>query len=65
MVQSISYLSHQCIALHNGKQNNESNIKQLLLLRAEDDEVLQKWIEKTYDKYMARMLRIKYYKSCL
>ena len=26
---------------------------QLLLLRAEDDEVLRKWIEKSYDKHMS------------
>ena len=42
IVQSISYLSCQGIALHDGKQDEESNFKQLLLLRVEDDEVLRK-----------------------
>ena len=40
IVQSISYLSHQGIALRKGTQYEESNFKQLLLLRAEDTEVL-------------------------
>ena len=39
------------MALHKEKQDKESNFKQLLL-RAENDEVLQKWIEKSYDKHM-------------
>ena len=41
------------IALRKGKQGEESNFKQLLLLRAEDDEMLRKWIEKSYDKHMS------------
>ena len=43
IVQRISYLARQGIA--KDKQEEQSNFKQLLLLRAEDDEVLQKWIE--------------------
>ena len=39
-------------ALRKGKQDEESNFKQFLLLRAEDNEVLRKWIEKSYDKNM-------------
>ena len=50
IVQSISYLSHQGIALLKGKQDEESSFKQILLLRAEDDEVLRKWIKMFYDK---------------
>ena len=46
-------LSHQGIALCKGKQDEESNFKKLLLLWAEDDEVLRKWIEKSYDKHMS------------
>ena len=42
IVQSISYLSCQGIGLHKGKQDEESNFMQLLLLRAKDNEVLQK-----------------------
>ena len=53
IVQSISYLFRQGIALRKGKQDEESNFKQLLLLRDEDDEVLQKLIEKSYDKHMS------------
>ena len=47
IVLSISYLSHQGITLRKGKKDKESNFKQLLFLRAEDDddEVLRKWIE--------------------
>ena len=30
----------------------ESNFKQLLLLQAEDDEVIQKWNEKSYGKHI-------------
>ena len=33
--------------------NEESNFKQVLLLRAEDDQVLRKWIEKSYDKHVS------------
>ena len=46
---------HSCqgIALHKGKQDKESNFKQLLLLLAEDDEVLRKWIGKYFDKHMS------------
>ena len=47
IVQSISYFSRQGIAIRKGKQVEESNFKQLCLLQAEDDEVLQKWIEKS------------------
>ena len=36
-----------------GKQDGKSNFNQLPLLWAEDDEVLRKWIEKSYDKYMS------------
>ena len=53
IVQCISYLFRQGIALHKGKQDEESNFKQLLLLRAGDNEVFQKWIEKSYDKHMS------------
>ena len=53
IVQSISYLSRQGIALHKGKQDKESNFKLLILLRADDDEVLRKLIEKSYDKHMS------------
>ena len=52
IVQSIAYHSCQGIALHKGKQGKESNFKYLLLLQAEDYEVLQKWIEKSYDEHM-------------
>ena len=52
-VQSIFYLSHQGIALHKGMQDEESHFKQLLLLRVEYDEVLKKWIEKSYDKHVS------------
>ena len=41
IVQSISYFSCQGIPLRKGKQDEESNFKQVLLLQAEDDEVLQ------------------------
>ena len=51
IVQSISYLFRQDIALRKSKQNKESNFKQLLLLQAEDDKVLRMWIEKCYDKH--------------
>ena len=51
IVQSISYRSHQGIALCKVKQDKESNFKQLLL-QAEDNEVLRKWIKKSYDKQM-------------
>ena len=51
-IQSISYLSFQGIALRKAKLDEESNFKQLLL-RAEDYEVLRKWIEKSYDKHMS------------
>ena len=51
-VQSISYLSCQSIALRKGKHDEESNFKELLLSQAEDDEVLRKWIEKSYDTHM-------------
>ena len=47
MIQSISYLSRQGIALCKEKQDEESSFKQHLL-RAEDDELLQKWIKKSY-----------------
>ena len=47
------YPSRQGIALHKGKQD-ESNFKQLLVLQAEDNEVLQKWIEKSYDKHVSQ-----------
>ena len=53
IVQSISYLFRQGIALRKGKQDKESNFKQLLLLQAEDDEVLRKWIKKFYDKHVS------------
>ena len=43
-VQNITYLSHQGIALHKGKQDEDSNFKQLLLLQAEY-EVLRKLID--------------------
>ena len=52
IVQSISYLLLQGIALRKGKQDEESNFKQLLLC-ADDDEVLWKYIEKSYDKHMS------------
>ena len=51
IVQSISYLARQGIAFRKGKQEEESNFKQLLLLQAENDAVLQKWIGKSYDKH--------------
>ena len=47
IVQSVSYLSRQGIDLSKDKQDEESNFKQILLLRAEDDDVLQKWNEKS------------------
>lgn len=53
IVQNISFLACQGIALRKGKQEEESNFKQLLLLRAEDDEILQKWMEKSYDKHFS------------
>ena len=53
IVQSIFYHSCQDIALSKGNQDEESSFKQLLLLRAEDNEVLQKSIEKSYDKHMS------------
>ena len=53
IVQCISYLSRQGIALRKGNQDVESNFKQLLILRAEDDEILRKWIKKSYDKHMS------------
>ena len=37
IVRSISYLASQGIAFRKGKQEEESNFKQLLLLQAEDD----------------------------
>ena len=40
IVQSISYHSRQGIALCKGKQDEESNFKQLLLLQAKVDIVL-------------------------
>ena len=46
------HLSWHGIAVRKGKQDEESNFMKLLLLRAENDEVLQKWIEKSYDKLM-------------
>ena len=42
--------SCQSIPLRNCKEDKKSNFKQLLLL-AEDDEVLRKWIEKSYDRH--------------
>ena len=51
-VQSISYFSCQGNALCKGKQDEESNFKQLLL-QAEDDEVLRKCIEKSYGSRMS------------
>ena len=53
IIQSISYLSCQGIALSKGNQDEESNIKQLVLLRVEDNEVLRKSIEKSYDKHIS------------
>ena len=47
------HLSRQGIALRKDKQDEESNFKKLFLLRAEDDEVLQKWIAKSYEKHMS------------
>ena len=52
IVLIISHLSCHGIAVRKGKQDEESNFKQLLLLRPENDEALQKWIEKSYDKHM-------------
>ena len=52
IVPSILCFSHQGIALRKGKQDKESNFKQLLF-QAEDEEVIQKWIEKSYDKHMS------------
>ena len=40
----------KAIALPKGKQDEGSNFKQFLLIQAEDDEVLQKWFEKSYDE---------------
>ena len=57
IVQSIFYLARQGIALHKGKQE-ESNFKQLLL-QAEDDKVLKKWIEILMISLLARVLRMK------
>ena len=42
IIQSISYHSCKGIAPRKSKQDKESNFKKLLLLRAEDNEVLQK-----------------------
>ena len=53
IIQSISYLARQGIALRKGKQEEESNFKQLLLLQAEDDKVLQRWIGNSYDKHFS------------
>ena len=44
VVQRISYPSCLVHALHKGKEDEESNFKQLLL-RAEDNEELRKWIQ--------------------
>ena len=63
IVQSIFYLSCLGITLRKGRQDEEANLKQLLLLWAED-EVLWKRIEKFFDKHMS-MLRMKYYTSWL
>ena len=64
IVQSISYLSHRDITLRKGNQDMVSNFKQCLL-RAEDDEFLQKWIETFYDKHMSLNVQMKCYKSWL
>ena len=58
---SVNMRGHYVIALRKGKQEEESNFKQLLLLQAEDDKVLQRWIGNSYDK----QFRMKYYKSWL
>ena len=47
----MSNLARQGIALRKGKLE-ESNFKQLLL-QAEDDKVLKKWIENSYDKLIS------------
>ena len=52
IVLSISHLSCHGVAVRKGKQDKESNFKQLILPRPENDEVLQKWIEKSYDKHI-------------
>ena len=53
IVQSISYLSCQGIALHKDEQDEESNFMPLCHLQAEGYEMLQKWIDKSYDKHMS------------
>ena len=45
IVQGIFYHSRQGFALRTDPQDEETHFKQLHLLRAEDDEVIQKWIE--------------------
>ena len=57
IVQSISYLCCQGIALRKGRQDEESNFKQLLLLQVEDNEVHRKWIEKSHDKHASLIAR--------
>ena len=45
IILSISYLSLQGIAIRKVKQDDESNFKQVLLLRTEDGEVLRKGLK--------------------
>ena len=47
------------------EQDEESNFKQLLFLQVEDDEILLKWIEKSYDKHVSLNAKMKYFKSWL
>ena len=52
IVQSISYLSRQGIALRTGKQDEESNFKQLLL-RSEDDKCFESGLKSLMTNHMS------------
>ena len=52
VMSSIRFLARQNIPFRN-KDDEKSNFKQLLYLRAEDDPDLYKWIEKKYDKHIS------------
>ena len=58
IVQDISYLSCQGIALHKGKKDEKSSFKQLLLLRAEDDKYFEGGLKSLMTNIWGQMLRI-------
>ena len=65
IVQSISYISRQGIALRKGMQDEESNFKQLLLVKLKTMKCFESGLKSLMTSILAQMLRMKYYKSWL